>query len=380
MTVQTVTRPEIPFLDLAAMSRDVMGGLDDVWRQVAGSSTFVGGPVVERFEQEWAGYCGRGAAVGVANGTDAIELTLRALAIGRGDEVVVPTNTFVATAEAVVMAGADPRFADVDARTLMATPETVAEAITSRTAAVIVVDLFGNMPRMDELCLLAEARGLAFIEDAAQAHGATWHGAKAGSFGVAASFSFYPGKNLGAFGDGGAVVTDDADLERRIRSLADHGRSPTSRHEHPWVGRNSRLDALQAGVLSAKLRRLDDWNERRRAAVRIYDRHLDPAIGRVDLEAGSRSAHHLLPVRVPHRERVRERLDDLGVRTGIHYPVPCHLEAPYRRFAPAGLPEAERAAGELLSLPMFPHIDEAQIRAVCDHLRTAVGGSDAIRP
>jgi dTDP-4-amino-4,6-dideoxygalactose transaminase len=379
MTVQTATRSMIPFLDLTAMSREVGDKLDDVWREVTGSSTFVGGPLVETFERDWARYCGREAAVGVANGTDAIELILRALGVGEGDEVVVPTNTFVATAEAVVAAGAVPRFADVDGRTLMATPETVAAAITPRTAAVIVVDLFGNMPRMDELARLARARGLAFIEDAAQAHGATWHGTKAGSFGIAASFSFYPGKNLGAFGDAGAVVTDDRELEARIRCLADHGRSPTSKHEHPRVGRNSRLDALQAGVLSAKLRMLDDWNGRRRRAAQTYDRHLDPAIGRVDVEAGALSAHHLYVVRVPYRDRVRERLDDLGVRTGIHYPVPCHLQAPYRRFGPTRLPEAERAAKESLSLPMFPHIDDAQIRTVCDRMNEATGGSDAAR-
>jgi dTDP-4-amino-4,6-dideoxygalactose transaminase len=379
MSVQAATRSEIPFLDLTAMSREVGATLDDVWSAVTASSTFVGGPLVEGFEREWAAYCGRGAAVGVANGTDAIELILRALRIGRGDEVVVPTNTFVATAEAVVATGAVPRFADVDGRTLMATPEATAAAVTARTAAVIVVDLFGNMPRMDRLARLAQACGLAFIEDAAQAHGSSSHGSRAGTFGVASAFSFYPGKNLGAFGDGGAVVTDDVELEARIRSLADHGRSASSKHEHPRVGRNSRLDALQAGVLSAKLRMLDDWNARRRVAARTYDRHLDPAIGRVDLEAGTLSAHHLYDVRVPQRDRVRERLEELGVRTGIHYPIPCHLQAPYRRFAPTALPEAERAADELLSLPMFPHIEDGQIRAVCDRLNEVVGGSDAAR-
>jgi dTDP-4-amino-4,6-dideoxygalactose transaminase len=379
VTVRTATRSEIPFLDLTAMSREVGDDLDDVWREVTGSSTFVGGPLVERFERDWARSCGRAAAVGVANGTDAIELILRALGFGRGDEIVVPANTFVATAEAVVMAGAVPRFADVDARTLMATPETVDAAITRRTVAVIAVDLFGNMPRMDDLARLVRVRGLAFIEDAAQAHGASYRGTKAGGFGVATAFSFYPGKNLGAFGDGGSVVTDDAEVERRIRCLADHGRSANAKHEHPRIGRNSRLDALQAGVLSAKLRRLDDWNARRRAAAAIYDEALGPAIGRVELEPGTISARHLFAVRVPHRDRVRERLDDLGVRTGIHYPVPCHLQPPYRRFASAPLPEAERAAAELLSLPMFPTIEAGQIMEVCDRLHAVVGGPDAGR-
>ncbi len=379
MTVRTAIRSEIPFLDLTAMSREVGDDLDDVWREVTGSSTFVGGPLVDRFERDWARSCGRAAAVGVANGTDAIELILRGLGVGRGDEIVVPANTFVATAEAVVMAGAVPRFADVDARTLMATPETVDAAITRRTVAVIAVDLFGNMPRMDELARLVRARGLTFIEDAAQAHGASWRGTKAGGFGVASAFSFYPGKNLGAFGDGGSVVTDDAEIERRIRCLADHGRSAKAKHRHPRIGRNSRLDALQAGVLSAKLRKLEDWNARRRAAAAIYHEALGPAIGRVELEPGTVSAHHLYVIRVPHRDRVRERLDDLGVRTGIHYPMPCHLQPPYQRFASTPLPEAERAAGELLSLPMFPTIEVEQILEVCDRLHTALGGSDAGR-
>ena len=183
-------------------------------------------------------------------------------------------------------------------------------------------------------------------------------------------------RTSGAFGDGGAVVTDDAELERRIRCLADHGRSADAKHEHPRIGRNSRLDALQAGVLSAKLRRLEDWNARRRAAAAIYDQTLDPAIGRVELEPGTVSAHHLFVVRVPRRDRVRERLDDLGVRTGIHYPVPCHLQPPYRRFATAPLPEAERAAGELLSLPMFPTIEAGQIAR---GLRPAAHGTRRVR-
>jgi dTDP-4-amino-4,6-dideoxygalactose transaminase len=243
----------VPANDLAAMTGDVRQALDLAWRETLAGSSFIGGAAVDRFEEEWARYCGVDHAVGVANGTDAIELTLRALGIGHGDEVIVPANTFIATAEAVALAGATPRFIDVDPRTLLATPEAISEAIGERTAAVLVVSLYGNVPDMDRIVRLTEARGIALIEDAAQGHGSTWRGRKVGSFGLAGSFSFYPGKNLGAFGDAGAVVTSDAGLDAALRSLSNHGRSPRGAHIHQVLGRNSRLDGLQARVLSAKL-------------------------------------------------------------------------------------------------------------------------------
>ncbi|MDP9328366.1 MAG: DegT/DnrJ/EryC1/StrS family aminotransferase [Actinomycetota bacterium] len=367
--VEAAAPTKVPFLDLTAMSQEVGEALDLLWLQAKESSSFIGGPLVERFEREWASYCGREHAVGVANGTDAIELTLRAMNIGPGDEVIVPANTFIATAEAVVLAGATPRFADVDPGTLLATPDSLAAALTPRTAAVIIVELFGNVPRMDEIGDFAGVNGLALIEDAAQAHGATWQGTRIGSFGVASCFSFYPSKNLGAFGDGGSVLTDDPLIAARLRSLADHGRAAGSRYVHPWVGRNSRLDALQAAVLSVKLSRLDEWNDRRRAANDVYRRDLAPDLVRtVELEPGTQSAHHLNVVRVPDRDGIREALGHLRIDTGIHYPVPCHLEEGYRQYATEPLPNAERAASEILSLPMFPHLRDEQIRYVCDRL------------
>ena len=256
---------QIPFLDVAAMTREVRDAVDPAWRSVLASSRFIGGEIVEQFEAEWAAYCGVGHAVGVANGTDALQLTLTALGIGPGDEVIVPANTFVATAEAVVLAGAIPRFADVCPDTLLLTPGCLEAAITSRTRAVIVVHLYGQMPDMTALCQAADAAGIAVIEDAAQAHGAAWRGQRAGSIGVAGCFSFYPGKNLGAFGDAGAVVTADGGLAGRIKVLRDHGRSAGSHYQHEQVGTNSRLDALQAAVLSAKLTRLEAWNTARRS-------------------------------------------------------------------------------------------------------------------
>lgn len=368
----------VPFVDLTAMSQELAVELDAAWLRVREQSSFIGGSLVENFENDWAAYCGRKHAVGVANGTDALELTLRGLGIGAGDEVVVPANTFIATAEAVVSAGATPRLADVDAGTLLLTTETIEAAITPRTAAIIVVELFGNVPRMNEIVEFARARGLALLEDAAQAQGATWGGIRIGSFGVAASFSFYPGKNLGAFGDAGAVVTDDDDLAARIRSLADHGRAADSKHLHPIAGRNSRLDALQAAVLSVKLPRLDGWNDRRRTAMETYRRHLDArSIRMVKLEPWSRSAHHLNVVRINDRDAIREALKDVGIETGIHYPVACHEQEPYRRYAREPLPNVELAAQEILSLPMFPHISDEQVRYVCERLNELVEVHDA---
>jgi dTDP-4-amino-4,6-dideoxygalactose transaminase len=356
------------------MTAEVWEALEAGWKQVTATSGFIGGSHVKEFEEEWAQYCGTAHAVGVANGTDAIELTLRALGIGPGDEVIVPCNSFVATAEAVVLAGATPQFVDVDAASLLMTPEVIEAAIGPRTAAVVVVALYGNMPAMDEIARLASARGLALVEDAAQAHGSTWQRKKAGSFGVAGCFSFYPGKNLGAFGDAGAVVTDDEALAERIRSLGNHGRLAGTSHVHALAGRNSRLDALQAAVLSTKLPRLDDWNQARAAAVATYRRLLSPNVRMVGAGDDSGSTYHQCVVRIPDRDRVREALGRAGVETGIHYPIPCHQQAPYRRFAIGRLPLAEQAAEEILSLPVFPHISERQVAYVSSRLNRILRG------
>jgi dTDP-4-amino-4,6-dideoxygalactose transaminase len=370
--------PLVPQSDLAAMTRDVQRELDGVWRRVTENSSFIGGELVETFEERWAAYCDSTHCVGVANGTDALELILRALGIGLGDEVIVPANTFIATAEAVVLAGAVPRFVDVDPETLLVTPQTIAEGINGRTAAIVPVELYGNMPDLDGITALAAASGLALIEDSAQAHGSTWHGRRAGSFGAAGSFSFYPGKNLGAFGDAGAIVTSDERLAERIRQLANHGRPPGASHVHAVVARNSRLDALQAGVLTAKLGTLDAWNGARRAAVSTYQDVLGPNVIRpVRMVEGGRSTYHQFVVRVPHRDEVRAELRRRGVETGVHYPIPCHRQAPYTRYAPTPLEHAERAADEILSLPLFPHISDAQIERVAESLNEIVSSGRA---
>ncbi len=357
----------VPFLDMGATTRDVRATVTQMWSEILDSGRFVGGEIVERFEADFATYCGCAAAVGVANGTDAIHLTLRALGIGRGDEVVVPANSFVATAEAVALAGATVRFADVDPWTLLMTAESAEAAVTSRTRAVIVVHLYGQMAEMDELEAMTSRLGLALIEDAAQAHGATWRGRPAGSFGRAGCFSFYPGKNLGAFGDAGAVVTSDARLASRVRSLRDHGRSDGSHCIHTLVGTNSRLDALQAAVLSAKLAVLDEWNAaRRRIASRYRDAFGAVGLPMVDEGPHSRGVYHVAVVRVPRRSEVQALCDSLGIQTGVHYPTPIHRMYPYEQLAPEPLPVAESAAAEVLSLPIFPHMREEQLAAVCD--------------
>jgi dTDP-4-amino-4,6-dideoxygalactose transaminase len=372
-TADAILIEEVPFTDLAAMTGEVREAVERSWAQILDSGRFIGGGVCERFEADWAAYCGTTEAIGVGNGTDALQLTLTALGIGAGDEVVVPANTFIATAEAVVLAGATPRFADVDPQTLLLTPESLAQAVTDRTRAVIVVPLYGHMPDMGALCQAAERAGLALIEDAAQAHGATWQGRRAGSFGHAGCFSFYPGKNLGAFGDAGAVVTSDAAVARRIRSLRDHGRTGGSHYQHAVIGTNSRLDAVQAAVLTAKLARLDAWTRARRAVIAQYrDAFTGGPVRLLEELPGAMGVYHLAVARLAQRNSVRARLAALGIHTGIHYPTPCHLQPPYRRYAVTPLPIAEQAAAEILSLPLFPHMTDEQVAAVCRAVQDAV--------
>jgi dTDP-4-amino-4,6-dideoxygalactose transaminase len=356
----------VPFLDLNATTQEVAEEVHAAWTGLTSTSSFIGGEAVARFEQEWAAFCGTKHAVGVANGTDAIELVLRALEIGSGDEVILPANTFVATAEAVVLAGATPRFVDIDPDTLLVTPDAIADAVNERTSAIIPVHLYGNMPDMAAIGAIAKRGGLAVIEDAAQAHAAGQAGKRAGSFGIAGCFSFYPGKNLGAFGDAGGIVTDDDVLTDRLRSMADHGRS-RSHTRHDLLGRNSRLDAIQAAVLSAKLPKLEAWNAARRRVLSIYRDLLPEDTVRL-VQSQPESGAHLNVALVRNRDRIREQLAQCGVQTGIHYPVPCHLQAPYANFQKEALPVAESTAHELVSLPLYPQLQDAQIEYVCEQL------------
>ncbi|MEO6885948.1 MAG: DegT/DnrJ/EryC1/StrS family aminotransferase [Jatrophihabitantaceae bacterium] len=361
----------VPFLDLPSMTAEVRSEVTAGWADLLDTSRFVGGVAVDRFEAQWAAYCQTSEAVGVANGTDAIQLTLRALGIGAGDEVIVPANSFVATAAAVVLAGARPRFADVEPETLLLDVDGVASAMTTRTRAVIAVHLYGQMADVGALGEAADRYGIALIEDAAQAHGARRSGRRAGAGGRAGCFSFYPGKNLGAFGDAGAVVTSDPALATRVRALRDHGRRDGGHYDHCYLGTNSRLDAVQAIVLSAKLRHLDRWNAARRAIVDRYrDALTGTSIALVAEAAGAYGVHHLAVVRVPQRAQVRHLLAERGIETGVHYPTPIHLLAPFRDLADRPLPVTESAAQEILSLPISPHLRPEQVEHVC---RTLAG-------
>lgn len=362
----------VPFVDLAAMHRLLRADLDQAWHDAVDRSGFVGGAAVESFEQAWADYCEVEHAIGVANGTDAITLALRGLGIGIGDEVILPANTFVATAEAVVLVGATPVFVDVDPATLLMTAAHVEAAITSRTAAVMAVHLYGQMVDMDALGAVVRRHHLLLVEDCAQAHGATWRGRIAGSFGHAGCFSFYPGKNLGALGDGGAVVTDDAALARRIRCLADHGRNSSIKGLHDLAGTNSRLDGLQAALLSVKLLHLDDWNAARRAAMRRYEHRLagTPVVP-VTVRPEAEPVHHLAVVQVEHRHVSVAALSRRHIGTGVHYPIPCHRQPAFAEWAREPLPVCEAAADRILSLPMYPTITSAQIDRVCSVLTSS---------
>lgn len=358
----------VPLQDPGREYRARRDEIDAALARVAGSGRYVLGREVEALEEEVARRVGVGHGVAVGSGTDALVLTLRALGIGNGDEVVVPAFTFFATAEAVVRAGATPVLADVRASTFNLDPVAARAAVTPRTAALVPVHLFGQMADLEALGELADRHGLALVEDAAQALGAARTAGpgrvRAGAAGRAGCFSFYPTKNLGALGDGGMVVTDDGSLAARVRRLRDHGRDP-DRGEHREVGYNSRLDALQAAVLRAKLPKLDEWNGRRRGHARAYDGALAGREGLVapGVAAGSRHVYHQYTLRCPgDRDGLRKTLEDRGVGHGVYYPRPLHrIRALRGRARTAGeLFEAERACREVLSLPVFPFLEDGE--------------------
>jgi dTDP-4-amino-4,6-dideoxygalactose transaminase len=368
----------IPLVDLEPLHGEVADELEQAWRRVSASRLFVGGPEVDSFEQAWAGYCGVRHCVGLANGTDALALTLQALGIGRGDEVIVPATTFVATAEAVILAGARPRFVDVDSESLLMTAESAASGLTSRTAAIVPVHLYGSVVDMEGIRRVARRAHIAVVEDAAQAHGGSWCGQKVGSMGDAGSFSFYPSKNLGALGDAGAVISNDPNLIDRIRTLANHGRSNNGWHDHALVGRNSRLDALQAASIVVKLSHLDRWNTSRREVAERY-RDLLAAGCEIVTRPSPGRVHHLQVIRVAQRTYMRRALRARGIETGVHYPQALHLLEPYEQFCGEALETSEEASREVLSLPIFPHMSSSQVERVCESLQEVMGEFGAIR-
>ena len=364
--------PGVQFFELTLLHADLRNDLDRIWRDITTDNAFIGGAAVDRFEARFAAFCETEHCIGVANGTDALELILAGLGIGEGDEVIVPANTFLATAEAVHNIGATPVFVDVDPETLLLTAQGITDAVTDRTAAAIPVHLYGQMAAMPEILAACTAAGIVCVEDAAQAHGAMWEGRPAGSWGVATGFSFYPGKNLGAFGDGGAVVTDDSALASRIRSIANHGRSETDRTLHDLIGRNSRLDGLQAAVLDRKLDEVPAWNAARRRAHETYLELLPDSVTPVAVRPEAEAVHHLEVVQVEQRDAVRDALAARGVGSALHYPVPCHRQPALRRDGQSPLPVVEHAAERIVSLPMFPHLTREQIARVCRELTRIV--------
>jgi dTDP-4-amino-4,6-dideoxygalactose transaminase len=364
---------KIPLLDLSWMHEELRDELSEAWRRVSSSSKFIGGEFVDRFEAEWAAYCQTNHCVGVSSGTTALQLALTGLGIGPGDEVIVPTNTFFGTVVAVLASNATPVFVDVDSDTLLMTAKGIEQAISPRTAAVIVVHLYGQPANMDEIRSVTDRAGLFLIEDAAQAHGATWRGKKAGSLSHVGCFSFYPGKNLGAFGDAGAIVTNDSSLADRIRSLGNYGRSRGQRYEHDHIGGNHRLDGLQAAILSVKLTRLDAWNAKRRLIADWYRSYLATTPLEMTHEAaGASSNYHLFVVQSRDRKRLREYLHAHDIETSIHYPIPCHKQRAMALANNQCHPVAERAAERIISLPMGPHLTEIQVKRVAEVIGQAL--------
>jgi dTDP-4-amino-4,6-dideoxygalactose transaminase len=362
----------IPIVDLAAQQHEIADEVTAGFTRVIAATTFIDGPEVEAFEAAWASFSGTRRAVGVGSGTDALEFALRAVGVGPGDEVIVPANSFIASAAAVVRAGARPVLVDCDDTYHLIDPGAVADAVTGRTRAIMPVHLYGQMAPMEAITAIADSVGACIVEDGAQSHGASRHQQSPGAWGVSAT-SFYPGKNLGAYGDGGAVVTNDDRIADAVLRLRNHGSS--EKYVHPSVGFNSRLDTLQAVVLIAKLKRLRKWNEARRLAAARYEELLSevPEVRLPQVLPGNEPVWHLYVVRVANRRQVMERLQSAGIGVGIHYPTPLHRQEAFKDLVGFGsLPVAERAASEVLSLPMHPHLTVADQERVARALIEAV--------
>ncbi len=356
----------VPFLDLSAHHHALEDEVLAAIREVIESSAFAGGPFVAKFEKDFAAYCHTRFAAGVGSGTEALWLALLACGIGAGDEVITVPNSFLATAEAISVSGAAPVFVDVAPQTYTMDPELLEAAITPRTKAIIPVHLFGQMTDMDPIMETARRHKLVVIEDACQAHGAEYKGRRAGSIGHAGCFSFYPGKNLGAMGEAGAVVTNDPSIHEKIQVLRDHGQRAKYQHSH--IGWNARMDGIQAAILRVKLKTLDRSNAARRSHARFYETHLG---NREDLitpkEAGyGTHVYHVYAVRVKGRDQLQRALADQGIASGIHYPIPIHLQEAYGhlKLGRGSFPVVERCAEEFLSLPMFPELTAEQIETV----------------
>lgn len=361
---------KVPLVDLAAQYAAIRPEVDQAIQAVLDATDFIMGPAVKRFEAAFAAYCGAAHCVGVASGTAALELALRAVGAGPGDEVITVAHTFIATAEAITAVGARPVFVDIDPCTCNMDPAQLDAAITPATRALLPVHIYGQPADMTAIRAIAAAHGLPVIEDAAQAHGATWEGVTAGGLGSAACFSFYPGKNLGAYGDAGAVVTNDAAIAEQVRLLRNHGRR--SKYLHEVKGYGERLDTLQAAVLEAKLPHLPAWTAARRRLAARYDALLaDLPVARPVVAASAEPVWHLYVVRTGQRDALLEHLNRAGIGAGVHYPVPLHLQPAYADlgYQAGALPVTETVAATCLSLPLYPEMTEAQQDRVVAEMR-----------
>ena len=368
---------KVPILDLHAHHAHLRVELTEAIEEVIEASAFAGGPFVGRFEQDFAQYCGVDHVVGVGSGTDALWLALLALGIGPGDEVITVPMTFIATAEAISRTGALPVFVDINETTYTLEPAGLLRALTKRTKAIIPVHLFGRMADMDPILTFAEQHGLFVVEDAAQAHGALYQGNRAGSLGNAGCFSFYPGKNLGAFGEAGAVTTNNSELAKKIRVFIDHGQS--RKYHHSVVGWNCRMDGIQAAVLRLKLRALDQNNARRREIANRYSEAFQglPNFVIPSSARGESHVHHHYVIRVPDRRRLMNGLTARGVGSAIHYPIAVHLQDAYSDLGliRGSFPVAERCADEFVSLPIYPELTHSQISTVIEAVADTLGAA-----
>jgi len=367
---------KIPIMNLGVQYEQLKADIDRVMRHIAETSNFVLGKETEEFEKEIAAYCGTKYAIGVNSGTDALILALEALGIRGGDEVITTPFTFFATAEAISRVDAKPVFADIDPVTYNIDPAKIESAVTGRTRAILPVHLFGNPCDMEAITKIANKHRFAIVEDTAQAIGAVYRGRRAGSFGDAGCFSFFPSKNLGAYGDGGAIITGSREMKKRYLFLREYGQR--KKYHHVTMGRNSRLDEIQASILRIKLKYLDRWNEKRQQAARYYQRLLqsfDPDVIIPRSLSGRQHVFHLYVIRLKKRTQLIEYLAKRNIRTAIHYPIPLHLQQTFKYlgYRRNDLPVSEKLSGELLSLPMYPEIKRNDIREVADNIRSFYG-------
>ncbi len=367
---------KVPFVDLKAQYLSLKTEFDAAVAGVMSETAFIGGKYATAFENEFAAYIGVNHCVACANGTDAIEIALQAIGVERGDEVILPANTFMATAEGVSNIGAKPVFVDIEPNYYSIDPAKIEEKITQRTKAIIAVHLYGLPAQMDAIMQVARKHDLKVLEDTAQAHGATYKGQKTGTFGDVATFSFYPSKNLGAFGDAGGIVTNNKEVADRARLIANHGQA--AKNHHSIIGRNSRMDGIQAAVLSVKLPHLEGWLEARRSNAEIYDRLLgDSGLTIPTAPEHSRHTYHLYVVQVDDRDSVQAKLGEAGIETGTHYPIALPFMEAYAHLGhqPSDFPVAHSQMGRILSLPMYGELTEEQIEYVCESLKKAISRS-----